>query len=162
MSTANAANAMSTAITVNAVSTASTVNAENKERCLRMVAAWNRWDVAGVVEHWAPDVVHYTEEGGQHDTRELIERMESAVRAFPDLHLDVKSILAEGDRVMLRITVTATHLGEFMGLAPTGRRVAWHYLEELRFSPEGEVVEHWDVFNFAPLFRAIGQVPAGM
>jgi C-1 hydroxylase len=40
---------------------------------------------------------------------------------------------------------------------PTGRPVTWHYLEELRFDDEGRVVEHWDVFNFAPLFRELGK-----
>ncbi|MGW1055678.1 ester cyclase [Streptomyces sp. NPDC001118] len=138
---------------------------ENKERCLQMVAAWNRWDVDGVVAHWAPDVVHHTADGGRHDTEELIETMRGAVRAFPDLHLEVKSIIAEGDRVMLRITVTATHQGEFLGLAPTGRPVTWHYLEELRFSSQGKVVEHWDVFDFGPLFQELGMldgtVPVG-
>ena len=145
---------------------------ENKERCLQMVAAWNRWDVDGVVAHWAPDVVHHTADGGRHDTGELIETMRGAVRAFPDLHLEVKSVIAEGDRVMLRITVTATHRGEFLGLAPTGRvskdpRTALrvHAREELGFSPEGKVVEHWDVFDFGPLFRELGMldgaVPVG-
>uniref|UniRef100_UPI0034E057D1 SnoL n=1 Tax=Streptomyces nogalater TaxID=38314 RepID=UPI0034E057D1 len=134
----------------------------NKERCLEMVAAWNRWDVSGVVAHWAPDVVHYDDEDKPVSAEEVVRRMNSAVEAFPDLRLDVRSIVGEGDRVMLRITCSATHQGVFMGIAPTGRKVRWTYLEELRFSEAGKVVEHWDVFNFSPLFRDLGVVPDGL
>lgn len=136
--------------------------AENKDRCLGMVAAWNRGDVHGVAAYWAPSAAHYDDEGRTVGNDEVLARMRETIRAFPDVHLDVRSILAEGDRVMVRITATATHQGEFMGLAPTGRPVTWHYLEELRFDDRGRVVEHWDVFNLSPLFRELGQVPAGL
>lgn len=132
--------------------------AENKDRCLQMVAAWNRWALEGIIKHWAPDVVHYSA-GELVGTEEMISRMEAGLRAFPDLHLDVQSILAEGDRVSLRITVSATHLGEYLGVAPTNRKVSWHLVEELRFAG-GKVVEHWDVMNYLPLLQALGKVPA--
>jgi C-1 hydroxylase len=131
---------------------------ENKKRCLEMVAAWNRWELNGIIKYWAPDVVHYSEDQVV-DTQEMIRRMEGGLQAFPDLHLDVKSIMAEQDRVALRITITATHKGDFMGLAPTHRKVAWHIVEELRFV-DGEVVEHWDVMNYLPMLKELGKVPA--
>lgn len=132
--------------------------AENKDRCLQMVAAWNRWALEGIIKHWAADVVHYSE-GEPVSTEEMISRMAAGLRAFPDLHLDVQSIIAEGDRVTLRITVTATHQGEYLGVAPTNRRVSWHIVEELRFV-DGKVAEHWDVMNYLPMLRALGKVPA--
>lgn len=134
----------------------------NKLRALAMVAAWNRGDVDGVVAFWARDAVHHDEDGGRMDGQELERIMRDSLESFPDLRLDAKSVVAEGDRVMLRITTTATHKGEFMGVPPTGRRVTWHYLEELRFNDVGQVVEHWDVFNFSPLYRELGSVPAGL
>lgn len=136
---------------------AETTTAANKDRCLQMVAAWNRWELGGIIEHWAPDVVHYSENEPV-DTDEMIGRMEAGLQAFPDLHLDVRSILAEGDRVSLRITITATHRGRFLDLEPTGRAVVWHIVEELRFV-DGKVVEHWDVMNYLPMLQAIGKVP---
>ncbi|WP_229397731.1 ester cyclase [Micromonospora okii] len=132
--------------------------AENKERCLQMVAAWNRWELDGIIKYWAPDVVHYSEDKVV-DTDEMIRRMEGGIQAFPDLHLDVKSIMAEEDRVILRITITATHKGRFGDLAPTNRKVAWHIVEELRFV-DGKVVEHWDVMNYLPMLKELGKVPA--
>ncbi|MGP4020964.1 ester cyclase [Saccharopolyspora sp. 5N708] len=132
---------------------------ENKQRCLDMVAAWNRWELGGIIEHWAPGVVHYSENLPV-DTDEMISRMEAGLQAFPDLHLDVKSILADGDRVSLRITITATHLGRYVDKEPTGRAVTWHIVEELRFV-DGKVVEHWDVMNYLPMLTGIGVLPAG-
>ncbi|RCV47761.1 ester cyclase [Marinitenerispora sediminis] len=130
--------------------------AENKARCLRMVASWNRWRVEGITDYWAPDVVHYSQDRPV-SSAAMVALMEEGLRAFPDLHLDVRSIMAEGDRVILRITVTATHTGEFQGVPPTGRRVTWYLVEELRFA-EGRVVEHWDVINHLPMLERIGQV----
>ncbi len=45
------------------------------------------------------------------------------LRAFPDLHVTVEDVIAEGDKVVARDTVTGTHQGEYMGLPPTGRFV---------------------------------------
>lgn len=131
---------------------------DNKDLCLAMVAAWNRWDLSGIIEHWAPDIIHYSEDR-QVPTKDMISAMESGLASFPDLHLDVKSIIAEDDRVTLRITVNATHKGEFFGLPATGRKVTWHLVEELRFV-DGKVVEHWDVMNYLPILKTLGMVPA--
>ncbi len=42
-------------------------------------------------------------------------------RAFPDLHVAVEDVIAEGDKVVGRNTVTGTHQGEYMGIPPTGK-----------------------------------------
>lgn len=133
---------------------------QNKKLCLQMVAGWNRWDLSGITEHWAPDIVHYSEDR-QVDSKTMVSLMEAGLKAFPDLHLDVKSIIAEGDLVTLRITVTASHKGEFLGKQPTGRKVTWHLVEELRFSG-GKVIEHYDVINYLPMLKELGLVPEGV
>lgn len=130
----------------------------NKDRCLQMVAAWNRWELQGIIDHWAPDVVHYSEDEPV-DSAEMIQRMEAGLAGFPDLHLDVKSIIGEGDRVVLRITVTATHQAPFLGIPATHKKVTWHIVEELRFV-DGKVAEHWDVLNHLPMLKELGKVPA--
>lgn len=145
-------------MTLTASTTSTTQMERNKAQCLEMVAAWNRWELDGIIRHWAPDVVHWSENSVVL-TDQMIGRMQGGLAAFPDLHLEVQSILAEGDLVSLRITITATHLGEFMGLEPTHRKVTWHIVEELRFA-DGKVVEHWDVMNYLPMLRELGKVPA--
>ncbi|HVX28857.1 MAG TPA: ester cyclase, partial [Nitrolancea sp.] len=46
-------------------------------------------------------------------------------RAFPDLHIAIEDVIAEGDKVVIRNTVTGTHQGEYMGLPPTGRSITY-------------------------------------
>jgi predicted ester cyclase len=48
------------------------------------------------------------------------------LRVYPDIHLTVEDVIAEGDKVVARNTVTGTHQGEFMGLAPTGNPVTYN------------------------------------
>jgi predicted ester cyclase len=42
--------------------------------------------------------------------------------SFPDVHMEVIDLIAEGDQVVGRFTCSATHLGEWLGHPPTGRR----------------------------------------
>src|ERR1051326_5678982 len=51
---------------------------------------------------------------------------ETLRRAFPDLHVQIEDLIAEGDRVVSRNTVTGTHQGEYMGHKPTGKSVRYH------------------------------------
>ena len=42
--------------------------------------------------------------------------------SFPDVHMEIVELIAEGDKVVGRFTCSATHLGPWLGQAPTGRR----------------------------------------
>src|SRR5688572_21407740 len=64
-------------------------------------------------------------------------------RAFPDLCAIVDDEIAEGDTVVQRITLRGTHVGEYFGLPPTGRRAAWQVVTIQRFGTDGKVTEHW-------------------
>jgi ketosteroid isomerase-like protein len=60
---------------------------------------------------------------------------------FPDNRHEVEEISAEGDRVVVRCTLTGTHLGEFMDLLPTGRKIAVTEIHIYRME-DGKAVEH--------------------
>lgn len=62
--------------------------------------------------------------------------------AFPDLDVTVDSSVAEDDRVAIAYRVRATHQGDFMGLAPTGRPIDVRGVQITRFS-DGRMVERW-------------------
>jgi predicted ester cyclase len=63
--------------------------------------------------------------------------------SFPDVHMEVLDLIAEGDQVVGRFTCSATHLGEWLGHAPTGRR--FEQIDEVsiyRFR-DGRIVATW-------------------
>jgi predicted SnoaL-like aldol condensation-catalyzing enzyme len=76
--------------------------------------------------------------GGPEDMKQTV-RMVTA--GFPDNYHAVEEMIAEGDRVVARVTFTATHEGEFMGIAPTGRRIAITEIHIYRLE-DGKAVEH--------------------
>ena len=75
-------------------------------------------------------------------------------KAFPDLHATIEDEVAEGDRVVVRVTFTGTHQGEFMGIPPTGRQVAYGVMDIFRIS-NGHVVEHWGIADLNNLMQQL-------
>jgi steroid delta-isomerase-like uncharacterized protein len=73
------------------------------------------------------------------------EEMKGTVRmvtaAFPDNRHEVKEIIVEGDKVVLRCTLTGTHEGPFMGIPPTGRKIEVTEIHIYRLK-DGKAVEH--------------------
>jgi steroid delta-isomerase-like uncharacterized protein len=80
-------------------------------------------------------------------------------RAFPDLHIEIEDVIAEGDRVVTRNTVTGTHRGEYMGLAPTGKSITYKEILIARFA-DGRVAETWAVVDVLSQMRQLGAIPS--
>ena len=80
-------------------------------------------------------------------------------QAFPDFSVTIKHQIAEGDLVATLKTFSGTHEGEFMGMPPTGKQVAFDVFDMLRVR-DGKVVEHWTVQDLAGLMRQLGSMPA--
>jgi predicted ester cyclase len=95
------------------------------------------------------------------------ERMVEGVRrgcfsyfnAFPDLHCSLDELIAEGDKVFLRTTITGTHDGEYKGLEPTGRHVSSECAEIFRIA-DGKFAGYWCLTNVAGLMRQLTEEPA--
>jgi steroid delta-isomerase-like uncharacterized protein len=73
--------------------------------------------------------------------------------AFPDFHLGIDEQIAEGDKVVNRVTLQGTHQREFREMTPTGKEIDIKAVTIFRFSEEGKVVETWDYFDQLRLMR---------
>lgn len=80
-------------------------------------------------------------------------------RAFPDINVHIEDVIAEGDKVVTRNTVTGTHQGEYMGIAPTGRSITYKEILIARFA-EGRIAETWAVVDVLSQMRQLGVFPA--
>ena len=79
--------------------------------------------------------------------------------AFPDLRYTVDDVIADGDKVVVRVTSRATHQGEFQGIPPTGRQVTWTEIHIGRLA-NGKLVEHWASVDQLGLLQQLGAIPA--
>ena len=74
---------------------------------------------------------------------------------YPDLHVAVDDLIAAGDKIVVRNTVTGKQQGEFMGTSPTGKSVTYGEIFIFRFV-EGRVAETWGVVDVLAQMRQIG------
>lgn len=80
-------------------------------------------------------------------------------RAFPDLHVKIEDLIAEGDKVVSRNTVTGTHQGEYMGLPPTGKSVTYNEIFIFRVA-DGRIAETWGVVDVLSQMKQLGVIAA--
>jgi steroid delta-isomerase-like uncharacterized protein len=79
------------------------------------------------------------------------------LRAYPDVHVTVEDLVAEGDKVVCRNVVTGTHQGEYLGLPPTGRSVTYDEIFIFRFEG-GRIAETWGVVDVLAQLRQLGAI----
>ena len=90
---------------------------------------------------------------------EGVKRNVAAYRAaFPDLECTIENMVAEGDWVAVRLVLHATHLGEFAGVAPTGKRVT---MQEMLFwrVVDGRLHTIWSQADALGLRIQLGAIP---
>jgi steroid delta-isomerase-like uncharacterized protein len=78
--------------------------------------------------------------------------------AFPDVHVTVEDQVAEGDKVVNRITWRGTHQGTFLGVPATGKQVTVAGIDIGRWA-DGKAVEHWNTHDFLGLIQHLGVIP---
>jgi steroid delta-isomerase-like uncharacterized protein len=78
--------------------------------------------------------------------------------AIPDIHMTIEDIMAEGDKVTVRIAVTGTHKGDQLGVAASGRRIQIAGVVMVRIA-NGQIVEGWNSWDQLGLLRQIGALP---
>ncbi len=64
--------------------------------------------------------------------------------SFPDLNVAVDKVVTDNDNIAIAYTLTGTHKGSFLGVAPTGRRISARGVQIARFE-KGMLVERWGV-----------------
>ena len=120
---------------------------------------WNRGNVDILDQLLAPTYLNHTPSTPNPPTgpRGLKPIVLGIRKAFPDLHYEIKDVVATDDAVVMRVIMTGTHRGELFGLAPTGRRVRVNQIN-IEHIENGRIVEHWRVTDELQLMRQLGVV----
>jgi steroid delta-isomerase-like uncharacterized protein len=84
--------------------------------------------------------------------------LSSTFAAFPDAHWNVVDQIGEGEEVVTRWTLVATHLGAFMGIAPSGKLLTLGGICIDRVV-DGKIVEEWEEWDTLGMMQQLGAVP---
>jgi steroid delta-isomerase-like uncharacterized protein len=135
---------------------------QNKALVRQMVEEiFNRGNLGRADEFLAPDFVEREElPPGIPRDREGVKQLTAMLRgAFPDFRATIDDMVAEGDKVVMRMTWRGTHKGEFMGIPPTGKSVSFGVIDIIRIAG-GKFVEHWGQMDSMALMQQLGAMPA--
>jgi steroid delta-isomerase-like uncharacterized protein len=81
--------------------------------------------------------------------------------AFPDLYVTLEALVAEGNMVANRATISGQQRGSILGIPPTGKRVSWQAMTIFRVA-NGQIVERWSTHDLLGLLRQLGIIPEGI
>jgi predicted ester cyclase len=128
---------------------------ENKTIVRRFIEAYNQQNLDSLDEFVAQDYVDHTNQiRGLESLKQL---MNMGIKAVPDWHETIEDIIAEGDKVWVRLAYTGTHTGEGFGLAPTGNKITAMAVDIYRIV-NGKLAEYWNVTDRLALLKPQGVV----
>ena len=129
---------------------------ENKAVIRRWIEASNDRDLQAEADVLAPGyVAHVPGAPGPLDLEAWTQFSGSFAEAFPDIRLTVEDIFSAGEKVAARVAFHGTHRGEFQGIAPTCKEVAFSSIEVNRVVG-GKVEEHWVELDLLGLMQQRG------
>jgi steroid delta-isomerase-like uncharacterized protein len=120
----------------------------------RFYQVYNEHDVSLWERAMAPSYVGHV--NGQTIASRDIGRgfVEAILTAFPDIRYSIDDSMNEGPRVAVRWSAVATHTGDLLGMAPTGKSVTILGMTIFRVERD-QIVELWDVWDEAGLLRQL-------
>lgn len=131
-------------------------NAEAARRWYTEV--WRSGGEPTVHELMAEDIVGYMEGVDIRSREEFLAERRRLLQVFPDLKIVAQDAIAEGDKVVVRWHVDATHKGEGLGFPPSNRRVSFRGITWLEFK-DGRIVRGWDSWNLGSVLQSLSAAP---
>lgn len=110
-------------------------------------------------DYLTEDFVEHEVFPGLEPNREGVRKFFSMMRgAFPDLNFEIEFTLSDGDFVVAYITMSGTQKGEFMGMAPSGKKFSAKTVDIIRMV-DGKAAEHWGVSDAMAMMEQLGAMP---
>jgi steroid delta-isomerase-like uncharacterized protein len=131
-------------------------NAENKKIVRRYQEIYNSNDLEALGEVVSEDLLTPKIMPGIPSGMEGAKAAHRIMLAgFPDYQTVIDDLVAEGDKVVARITMSGTNTGNFMGIPPTGKHVSFTGIYIARIA-NGKIVEHWGEEDSISLLQQLG------
>jgi len=134
-----------------------TRNKNNERRFFEEI--WNKGNFAVANDLVAADYIDHDSSNSSAGPEGVRQEVSVYRNAFPDLLFAIEDIIAEGDKVVTRLTASGTHERDLPGIAATGKRVTISGIFITRYE-SGKAAEAWVKFDFLDLYRQLGVIPA--
>ena len=131
-----------------------TVNEANLQRAFE---AWNARDLDGYLALYDSSIQLHGYSPAPMDKQAVRGFYQMIFQAFDGPQLRFHEVFSSGDRLAVRFTMTGTHRGEFVGVAPTGRDIAVDGITVLHFK-DGKCVERWSSVDMYAWLAQLGAV----
>ncbi|MDJ0817373.1 MAG: ester cyclase [Desulfobacterales bacterium] len=126
----------------------------------RSVEAWNTGDLTIVDEIYAKDFVNHNPlDPNQTDLDSLKNYISEARKGMPDIQVEIKDMIAEGDKAVCRWVCSATVAGLAFGPAATGKKATWTGMTINRYEG-GKIVETWWNEDIYGMLQQLGVIPS--
>ena len=133
-----------------------TTEEQNQAVARQLHEALDSQNVNRLIELLAPGAVIHGA-GPQEDVtaENAAQFLQPFYQAFPDLTHSIEDIFAEGDKVVARVLIQATHKGGLQGIPPTGNRVKYYQITILQIV-DGKIKEGWRITDSLGLMMQLG------
>jgi steroid delta-isomerase-like uncharacterized protein len=139
------------------------MSTENNKRIVREhYDRFNARDLDGLAALVAEDLVNHAaipQAQGRAGMRSIVQKL---WHAFPDQKMTCDDVIAEGDQVVCRVTVTGTHTGKLdfakAQLPPTGKRFRASHIHVFRLAGD-RIVERWAERDDVGMLQQLGLMP---
>jgi steroid delta-isomerase-like uncharacterized protein len=132
-----------------------------KELVERLVESWNAQDPDAVASCYATDAVSrdITVSEPLRGRDAIRNAAAMYMRAFPDIHFDIRRIACDGDVICEEWRATGTHEGDLMGLQPTNRTGTTLGCNVIQIGNDGLIRSETTYWDAAGLYRQLGALP---
>ena len=140
--------------------TTPTTNAEEQKALVRLFIddVFLRGDFAAVDDLMTDDFVSHTSGPGASGKDGMKQAIKRVSGGLSDASMTIEDMIAEDDRVAVRLTGHAVQTGEFMGMPASGKAYTIGEIHIFRLR-DGRVAEHWHQADFLSMMRQLGALP---
>jgi steroid delta-isomerase-like uncharacterized protein len=131
----------------------------NKAIAYQVIETFNSGDFESLMEWFTHDFVWHFSSTTTMNKEQFLAFTHSIKKSFPDFVFTIEDLVAEKDKVLMRLIVTGTHKGEFLGLAPTNKRFSITGFGQYNIT-HGKISEGWELLDELSELQQLGIIPA--
>jgi steroid delta-isomerase-like uncharacterized protein len=121
-------------------------------------SVWNNADLASLDDLTLATFTYHLGGRPPRNKAQMKSFLQAVHTAFPDWRVQIRATIAEGNTVAVQWDGTVTHLGEFQGIPPTGKKVSVSGINMYWFE-DGKIAREWEQMDTMGMLQQLGVIP---